>query len=74
MFDKCPADVYAAPNLSPEAMMTTGVRVRGKDQPGSVPDGDTEPHAQAWGGCGEGRDDVTAWGGWEARLGTVVLS
>jgi hypothetical protein len=42
--------------------MTTGVRVRGKGQPGSVPDGDTEPHAQAWGGCGEGRDDVTAWG------------
>jgi hypothetical protein len=33
LFDKCPADIYAAPNLSPEAMMTTGVRVRGKDQP-----------------------------------------
>jgi hypothetical protein len=31
MFDKSPADVYAASNLSPEAMMTTGVRVRGKD-------------------------------------------
>jgi len=74
LFDKCPADIYAAPNLSPEAMMTTGVRVRGKDQPDNVPDGDTDPHAQAWGGCGKRGDDVTAKAGWEARLGTVVLS
>lgn len=54
--------------------MTTGVRVRGKDQPDNVPDGDTDSDAPAWGGRAQRGDDVTAWGGWEELLETVVLS